>query len=99
MRECILEQIRCVLPKEHGIGHARFRHCSRVKERRSDLVLLNKLEHAREEETLQLETTLMVRVSEDEEYVLYDAEEILLEECVGDSRLCAGEIVDDFQTY
>lgn len=49
---------------------------------------------------MKLESALMIGISQDEEYVLNNTEEILLEEGVGNSWVgSTGKIVDDLQAY
>jgi len=64
-----------------------------------DLVRLNQLEHACEQKALKFETTLVVRVCEHKEYVLHDAQEVLLEKRIADGSLCACKIVDHLKTH
>jgi len=63
------------------------------------LVRLNQLEHAREQKTLEFETTLVVRVRQYKEYVLHDAQEVLLEKRIADGSLCACKIVDHLKAH
>jgi len=98
MRECILQQVRGILPQEHRVADVWIGHLSRIKQRRCDRSVLHQLEQSRQQQALQLETTLVVRIREDEEDVLQNAKEVLLEEEVGVLWLCCGgEVVDDLE--
>jgi hypothetical protein len=57
------------------------------------------LEHPSKQQTLELESALVICVGQNEEDVLDDTEEILLEEGVANSWICTCEIVDDLQAY
>jgi hypothetical protein len=57
------------------------------------------LDHASKEHALQFESAFVIRVSQDEECILQDAEIVLLEELVSYLRVCAGEVVDYFQAH
>jgi hypothetical protein len=58
------------------------------------------LEQASKQSALQLEPALVIRISEHEEDVLEDTEEVLLEECVGNRWIsCGGKVVDDLKAY
>lgn len=77
-----------------------FWECCRIIQRLSDDVHVNQLVQAGKQCTLQLESTLVIRISEHEENVLEDAEEVLLEECVRNGRIgCSSKVVDDFETH
>lgn len=98
MGESVFQQVRRVLSQEHGVGHAWFRALSRVKQRRLDNIHFNELEHAREQHALQFEPALVISIGENEEDILYDAQEVLLEECIRDGRFgCRSKVVHNFQ--
>ena len=97
--ECRLEQVRRVLAQEDRVADGGIRNGGRVKERDGDLVRLDKLEHPRKQQRLELETALVVRIRKHIENVLHDAKEVLLEECVRDLWLGASEVVDDLEGH
>jgi hypothetical protein len=58
------------------------------------------LEHARQKYTLQLKATLVVRIRQNKENILYYAQEVLLEESIADRRVsCASKVVDNLQAH
>lgn len=99
MREGVLQQVGSVLPQEQRVSDIGIWHRGRIEERDSDLVRLHELEHPRKQHALQLETALVICVSEHIEDILHDAEEVLLEECVGHWGIGTGEVVDNFDTH
>ena len=99
MREGTREEVRSEIAKEVGIANRGVRDGCGIVQRHSDLVRLDKLEHPREKHALELEAALMIRVCEDEEDILHDAEEVLREESVGNLWLGASKVVDDLQAH
>jgi len=58
------------------------------------------LEQASKQSALQLEPAFVICISEHEEDVLENTEEVLLEECVDNCWIgCSGEVVDDLKAY
>ena len=84
MRERRLEQVRRVLAQEHGVGDVWVGNSAGIEQRDGDLVRLDELEHARAKQRLELESALVISVSEHEEDILHDVEEVLLEEGIRD---------------
>ena len=80
MREGTREEVRSEIAKEVGIASGGVRDGRGIVQRHSDLVRLDELEHSSEKQALKLESTLVISVSEHEEDVLHDVEEVLLEE-------------------
>ena len=80
MREGTREEVRSEIAKEVGIANGGVRDGRGIVQRHSDLVRLDELEHSSEKQALKLESTLVISVSEHEEDVLHDVEEVLLEE-------------------
>ena len=99
MRECCLEQICTIFLEEQRVGHVRISHLCPIEQRRLDLVCFNKLKHSCEKETLKFKATLMISIRKDKEDVLQDAQEVLLEEGVANSRLCTCKVVDHLETH
>ena len=99
MREGTREEVRSEIAKEVGIANGGVRDGRGIVQRHSDLVRLDELEHSSEKQTLKLESALVISVSEHEEDVLHDVEEVLLEEGVGHSDLGTREVVDNLQTH
>ena len=81
-----LQQVCRVLSQEDDIGHAGI-HLRWVVQGSLDNIQFNKLEHSSKHDALKLETTLVISIGKDKEYILDDAQEILLEECGSDSRI------------
>jgi len=63
------------------------------------LVCCDELDHATQKYRLQLETTLVVCIGQDEENILQQAQIVLLEENVRNGRICTGKVIDDLQAY
>ena len=84
MREGTREEVRSEITKEVGIANRGVRDGCGIVQRHSDLVRLDELEHPSEKQTLKLESTLVISVSEHEEDILHDVEEVLLEEGIRD---------------
>ena len=80
MREGTREEVRSEIAKEVGIANGGVGDGRGIVQRHSDLVRLDELEHSSEKQALKLESTLVISVSEHEEDVLHDVEEVLLEE-------------------
>lgn len=99
MWECRLEQICAVLSQEDRIRDVWIGHLCRIVQWRLNEVKLYKREHACEQDTLEFESALMIRIGEDEEDILNDTEEVQLVESVGNRLFGAGEVVDNFQAY
>lgn len=99
MREGRLEKVGSVLPQEYGVRDIRIRYSCRVEQRNSNLVLFNKLEHSGQEHALKLETTLVICVRENIQYILHNVEEVLLEERIRDFWFGTGKVVDNLQTH
>lgn len=99
MRERRLEQVRSVLAQEQGVADVRIGHRRWVEEWHHDLIRLDQLEHPGKEHRLELEAALVIGIREDVENVLHDAQEVLLEEYVGDRGVSTREIVDDLQAH
>ncbi len=100
MRESGFQEIRSVLPQEHRICDAGISDLSGIVERCLYDVEFDELEHPCKQETLQFESTLVIRVSEDEENILDDAEEVLLEERIADGGVsCGGKVIHDLQAH
>ena len=87
VRESGLQQVCRVFSQEDDIGHAGV-HLRWVVQGSLDNIQFNKLEHSSKHDALKLETTLVISISKDKEYILDDAQEILLEECGSHSRIC-----------
>ena len=99
MREGVLEQVCGIIPQELSVGRG-IRECLRIIQGLNDDIGLDKLEQSSKQNALQLEPALVIRISEHEEDVLQDTEEVLLEECVGDSWIgCGGKVVDDLKAH
>lgn len=62
-------------------------------------VRLDQLEHAGEEQTLELETAFVVGIGENEEDILNNTCEISLEEAIADVWVSAREVINDLQAY
>ena len=56
MGECVLQQIRAVLPQVQSIGHIGIIDRGWVEQRSLHLTSFDQLEHPRKDDTLQLET-------------------------------------------
>ena len=98
--ESRLKQVCSVFPQEYHVAYVGIWHLCGIEQWRLDDVHLNKLVHSRKQYTLKLESALMISISQDEENVLNNAEEILLEEGVGNSWVgSTGKIVDHLQAY
>lgn len=82
MRERRLQQVRSILAQEYRVADIWIRHRRGVEQRHSNLIRLHQLEHPSQKHALKLEATLMIRIGQDEEDILHDAEEVLLEEGV-----------------
>lgn len=95
MRECRLEQVGAIFSQNRSI-----RGLVRVEQWSLDDVHFYKLEHAGQKDTLKFETALMVRVRENKEGILDDAQEILLEEGIANRGLrCPCKVVDNLQAH
>ena len=99
MWERRLKQIRRVLAKEYRVADCRVRHHCGVEKRDGYLVRLDELEHAREQQRLELEAALMIRIRQNVEDVLHNAQEVLLEERICNRWIGTREVVDDFQAH
>jgi len=76
------------------------RECRRIVQWLNDDIGLDQLEQASKQSALQLEPALVIRISEHEEDILEDTEEVLLEECVDNCWVgCNGKVVDDLEAY
>ena len=87
VRESGLQQICRVFSQEDNISHAGV-HLRWIVQRCLDNIQFNKLEHSSKHDALKLESTLVISIGKDKEYILDDAQEILLEECGSHSRIC-----------
>lgn len=99
MRERRLQQVCSVLPYEAHVCLVRVRHCRRVEQRRLNCICGDELDHARQQQALELEATLVIRIGEDEESVLKEGKIVLLEEGRSDVLVCSREVVDDFDAH
>ena len=82
-----LQQVCRVFSQEDDIGHAGV-HLRWVVKGGLDNIQFNKLEHSSKHDALEFETTLVIGIGKDKEYILDDAQEILLEEGSSHSRIC-----------
>ena len=98
MREGTRKEVRSEIAKEVGIANGGVRDGRGIVQRHSDLVRLDELEHSSEKQTLKLESTFVISVSEHEKDILHDVEEVLLEEGIRDRGICTSKVVDDFKT-
>lgn len=92
-----LEKVRTITSQEHSVRHACVGHRCRIEQRRLNNPSLDEVEHASKKDALKFETTLVICVRKHEEYILQDAQEVLLEEGIADGRICTGEIIKDFK--
>jgi hypothetical protein len=74
MRERRVEDVHAVLAQEELVRHVAVRESRRVEHGARDGAALDELYEAREDDALQLEPALVVRVREYEEDVLQKAE-------------------------
>lgn len=64
------------------------------------MVCFDELEQPCKQSALKLETALVVSIGKNKEYILYDAEEILLKERIANGYFrYASKVIDYFQTY
>lgn len=96
MGEGHLHLISGVLPEVLYIGYIRIGNRGRINKCGVDSIRLGKLEHPCQHHSLQLESTLMISVGQDNEDVRNDSQEVLLEEGATHCRFCASEIVYHF---
>ena len=99
MREGTRKEVRSEIAKEVGIANGGVRDGRGIVQRHSDLVRLDELEHAREQQRLELEAALMIRIRQNVEDVLHNAQEVLLEERICNRWIGTREVVDDFQAH
>ena len=99
MRKSGFEQILAVLPQVLRISDIWIWHFCRVEKRRLDCICLDQLEHAGQQQALQLEATLVVSVCQNKKDILDNAREVRLEEAIADIGIRSCKIIDDLQAH
>ncbi len=67
--------------------------------RRSIVSWVNEIKHPRQQHRLGFESSLVVRVGENEEYILQNGNEELLEESIRSSRIGFGNVGDQLEAH
>jgi hypothetical protein len=96
--ESVDQQLSNELTQELRVGGS-GRSLARSVKRSLDLSGVDKEEHAGKEESLKLESSLVVGIGKDEKDVLKDGDEELLEEGTGSVGVGSGNVVDELNAH
>lgn len=96
--ESPLEKTRTIASQEHSVRHACVGHRRRIKQWGLNNPSLDEVEHTSKEDALKFETTLVICIRKHEEYILQDAQEVLLKEGVANGGICCtSKIIEDLK--